>query len=57
MTYDPRYATTFRQRLLQYPAELENVDYKSSIKFGEDDEFTLKLIRHIFGMANVGAYG
>lgn len=54
MTYEPAYAAVFRQRLLTHPGERQDVDYKSSMVFGTDDSFSLKLIRHIQGMANAG---
>lgn len=54
MTYEPASAAGFRQRLLTHPGERQDVDYKSSIAFGADDSFSLKLIRHIQGMSNTG---
>ncbi len=54
MTYEPANATAFRQRLLTHPGERQDVDYKSSVPFGTDDSFSLKLIKHIQGMANTG---
>jgi len=54
MTYEPTFAAAFRQRLLTNPGERQDVDYKSSNAFGTDDSFSLKLIRHIQGMANAG---
>jgi len=54
MTYEPANAAAFRQRLLTNPGERQDVDYKSSVAFGTDDNFSLKLIRHIQGMANAG---
>jgi hypothetical protein len=44
----------FRQSLLLSPGERQDVDYKSSLPFTGDDSFSLKLIRHIQGMANSG---
>ena len=52
MTYEPSEAVAFRQRLLISPGERAEVDYKSSAPFDGDDKYTLKLIRHIQGMAN-----
>lgn len=52
MTYEPSEAVAFRQRLLTSPGERAEVDYKSSAPFDGDDNYTLKLIRHIQGMAN-----
>ena len=54
MTYEPAKAAAFRQRLLIHPGERQDVDYKSSVAFSIDDSFSLKLIRHIQGMANAG---
>jgi len=54
MTYEPANAAAFRQRLLTHPGERQDVDYKSSVAFATDDSFSLKLIRHIQGMANAG---
>jgi len=52
MIYEPSEAVAFRQRLLTSPGERAEVDYKSSVPFDGDDQYTLKLIRHIQGMAN-----
>lgn len=52
MTYEPSEAVTFRQRLVTSPSERRDVDYKSSAPFDGNDSYTLKLIRHIQGMAN-----
>ena len=52
MTYEPMEAVAFRQRLLTSPGERGEVDYKVSARFDGDDNYTLKLIRHIQGMAN-----
>ncbi len=54
MVYDPAQAAVFRQRLLTHPGERQNVDYKASARFANDDSFSLKLIRQIQGMANTG---
>jgi hypothetical protein len=54
MTYEPVNVTNYRQRLLTHPSELQDVDYKSSIKFSNDDHYSLKLIQQIQGMANAG---
>lgn len=54
MAFEPADAAAFRQRLLTHPGERQDVDYKSSVAFGSDDSFSLKLIRHIQGMANAG---
>ena len=54
MQYEPANAAAFRQRLLTHPGERQDVDYKASMAFGNDDSFSLKLIRHIQGMANAG---
>jgi hypothetical protein len=52
MAYEPSEAVAFRQRLLTSPGERAEADYKSSGVFNGDDQYTLKLIRHIQGMAN-----
>jgi len=52
MAYEPSEAVAFRQHLLTSPGERAEVDYKSSAPFDGDDQYTLKLIRHIQGMAN-----
>ena len=52
MAYEPSEVVAFRQRLLISPGERAEVDYKSSVPFDGDDQYTLKLIRHIQGMAN-----
>jgi hypothetical protein len=52
MVYEPSEAAAFRQRLLISPGERAEVDYKISAPFDDDDNYTLKLIRHIQGMAN-----
>jgi len=52
MVYEPSEAAAFRQRLLISPGERTEVDYKISAPFDDDDNYTLKLIRHIQGMAN-----
>jgi hypothetical protein len=52
MNYEPSEAAAYRQHLLTSPGERTEVDYKSSAPFNGDDNYTLKLIRHIQGMAN-----
>ncbi len=42
------------QDLLKYPSESPSTDYKAAVKFKEDNEFALKLVKHILGMANAG---
>ena len=54
MNHEPSEASDFRRRLLGSPGERQDVEYKRSVSLGEDDEFTLKLVRHIQGMANAG---
>ena len=54
MIMEPANAAAFRQSLLSHPGERQNIDYKSSVPFGADDAFSLKLIRHILGMSNSG---
>ena len=52
MVYDPIQADAFLKRLLESPGERQNVDYKSSACFDGKDDFSLKLLKHIQGMAN-----
>jgi hypothetical protein len=52
MAYEPSEAVAFRRRLLTSPGERAEADYKSFAPFDGDDQYTLKLIRHIQGMAN-----
>ena len=54
MIYEPSEAAQFRQRLLTSPGERQDVDYKASIGYAGGESFSLKLIRHIQGMANTG---
>lgn len=54
MVYEPSEIAEFRQRLLLSPGERQEVDYKASAPFVDGDEFSLKLVRHIQGMANAG---
>ncbi len=54
MAIEPPGAVHFRQRLLTQPSERQDVDYKASLPFRGDDSFSLKLARHILGMANSG---
>ena len=43
-----------RQALLRSPGERQDVEYKASVPFAAGTDFTLKLIKHILGMANIG---
>ncbi len=43
-----------RQSYLKHPGEVPEVDYKDGIKFNAGDDFSLKLAKHILGMANAG---
>ena len=52
MVYDPTQADAFRTRLLESPAERQDVEYKSSLPFDGKSDFSLKLLKHIQGMAN-----
>ena len=54
MVYDPTQADAFRRRLLESPAERQDVEYKSSLPFDGKSDFSLKLLKHIQGMANGG---
>lgn len=51
---DPTLANAFRQRLLEFPAERQDVEYKSSEPFDGKSDFSLKLLKHIQAMANSG---
>ena len=54
MTHEQPEEAQFRRALLRSPGERQDVDYKASVTLGADDEFALKLIKHIQGMANNG---
>ena len=54
MTHEQPEEARFRRALLTSPGERQDVDYKASVAFAADDEFALKLIKHIQGMANNG---
>ena len=43
-----------RQTFLKFPNEESFVDYKAAQAFVQGDDFSLKLIKHILGMANSG---
>jgi hypothetical protein len=43
-----------RQSFLLYPGEASEVDYKSGVAFVSGESFSLKLTKHILGMANAG---
>jgi hypothetical protein len=45
---------SIRQSFLKYPGEAPEIDYKDAVKFIKGDEFCLKLIKHILGIANSG---
>ena len=47
---DFRYLT----KLLLYPVESKEVDYKSAVKFEEGKDFAAKLVKHILAFANSG---
>ncbi len=40
--------------LLETPVESDKTDYKSAIVFKEEDDFSIKLVKHILGFANSG---
>lgn len=42
------------KRLLAFPAECKEVDYKAAVGFGKQPDFNAKLVRHILGFANSG---
>jgi len=44
----------FRRSLLEYPGENLRVDYKSAEEFRADTSYSVKLVKHILGMANSG---
>lgn len=54
MTYTYSEENLFRQALLVSPGERQEVDYKGSVLLRPSDEFALKLVKHIQGMANSG---
>lgn len=54
MTNDPDMTATNLQRLLTQASERQDAEYKSSLPFVGNDSFSLKLVKHIFGMANTG---
>lgn len=54
VSFESEEAERFRQRLLSNPGERAEVEYKAALPFGSDDDFTLKLVRHVIGMANNG---
>ena len=47
---DSRYLT----KLLLYPVESKEVDYKSAMKFDEGTDFAAKLVKHVLAFANSG---
>lgn len=54
LSYEDSGRQEFLQRLLTNPSERREVDCKSSFGFEGSDRFSLKLVRHIQGMANGG---
>ena len=54
MVYDPTQADAFRQRLLESPGERQEAEYKSSVPFDGESDFSLKLLKHIQGLVNSG---
>ena len=42
------------RRLLAFPAECKEVDYKAAVGFGKQPDFNAKLVKHILGFANSG---
>ena len=54
MVYDPTQADAFRRRLLESPGERQEAEYKSSVPFDGESDFSLKLLKHIQGMVNGG---
>lgn len=51
---DRRKKQDLLRSLLEFPGESPQTDYKSSEAFDGKSDFSLKLIRHILGMANAG---
>lgn len=45
---------TLRRSFLVHPGEAPEVDYKAGMEFISGDDFSLKLVKHILGMANAG---
>ena len=41
-------------KLLLYPVESKEVDYKSAVKFDEKTDFAAKLVKHVLAFANSG---
>ena len=54
VVYDPAQRDAFYRSLLETPGERGEVDYKASVELKRGDSFSLKLFRHIIGMANSG---
>jgi hypothetical protein len=54
MTYRSPDDAIFRLALLVSPGERQDVDYKMFVSLRATDEFTLRLIKHIQGMAMAG---
>lgn len=46
--YNPKYFLY----LLQSPGESSRADYKAAVKFEENTEFAVKIVKHILGFAN-----
>lgn len=53
-TYDPAQRDALYQSFLTTPGERGSVDYKASVELKSGDRFSLRLFRHIIGMANSG---
>lgn len=51
---EPSGASEFRLSLLTSPGERRDVEYKASVPFIRGEEFSLKLLKQIEGMANGG---
>lgn len=52
MAYESTEAAEFRQSLLTTPSERRDVEYKASMRFANNDRFSLNLIKQIQGVAN-----
>jgi hypothetical protein len=54
LTSQEQEAVRFRQSPLRHPSESQDVYFKSSATWDITTDFTLKLIKHVMGMANNG---
>lgn len=54
LEYDPTQSDAYYRSLLTHPGERGEVDYKASLPLEKGSRFSLRLIKHILGMANTG---